>query len=309
MKNQEPTLAQALLNLSDAIEQLALILAKQKSTDSKEGIKKLSVITRKFQHLKKELKPNKKVNSLIKQKHRKGYLRKYLAHRNIHTGNYLDSLLVDRKLFEAANYLADHYRHLEHFYKHLKRNQVLKKDLTHKSNSYNIKYIRKWSEILHKNKLIDGFESYNDNRMQVDIAEIHKATKFINGYWLEVYLRSELSQLFRQNLNRIKSFDILAQVEVQMPDKKTSELDLLIMLNEKVYWFECKSGHIGSDYYKLFKKHRRYLGLPRSRSFLLVPDMNMHQAEATDKKAGMTLLYATGLPLQLEQIFFKTDLR
>ena len=302
-KDTSGSLSQALIELSDAIEQLAVLLAKQKTTENQIGIKELAVVTRRFKQLGKELsKTQQTTRKTIQEKQRKGHLIKFLAEKGIYAGNYIDSLLTDKHLYNAADYLADHYRQLENFYKQLKRSQILKKDLTLKANSIHIEYIKKWSEILHKNKLIDGYVSYNNNRMEIDIAEIHRATKFINGYWLEVFLRSEISQFFRKNLDKIQSFDILAQVEVQMPDKKTSELDLLIMLNEQVYWFECKSGRVGKEYYSLFKKHRKYMQLPRTRSFLLVPDMNLNQAEALDKKAGMTLLYATQLPFQLKKI-------
>ena len=105
----------------------------------------------------------------------------------------------------------------------------------------------------------------------------------------------------RKNIDKISSFDIMAQVEVQTPDRKTSELDLLLMINEKIYWFECKSGQIGAKYYNLFKKHKKYLQLPELQSFLLVPEMNLNQAEAVKQRSGMTLLYATQLENQLNK--------
>jgi hypothetical protein len=297
-----PLLSQILLQLSDAIEELALLLAKEKVTDSNENIKNLHLITQKIKKLQNN-RNNRRQNIL--KKYKKGYIKKYLNVRNIYIGDYVDNLKVDKKLYKIADYLADHYMQLEDFYRQLKRHQNIKRDFIAHTNKSAIAYIRNWSRMLHENKIIDAFTELDKHKIDIDIATVADATMFINGLWLEIFLRAELAKFMRQNLNKINTFDIMAQVKVQLPDRKTSELDLLLMINEKIYWFECKSGQIGSKYYKIFQKHKEYLQLPTSQSFLLVPEMNYNQAQAVKQRSGMTLLYATQIEQQLKQYLLK----
>lgn len=297
-------LSQALLELSDAIEQLALALAQQSNEDRNIGIRKIAVVTKHFKKLQQQLKLESKsrtnYSALIKQKHQKNWLKNFLIKRQIITGDHLNHLRVDKRLLETARFLANHFIELEDFYRQLKRHQYLKKDFEMPTHKQSVKYIRQWSEMLHKNKIIDAF-AFMEQNVDVDIMLIRRATEFINGYWLEILLRGEIARFLHNNINHINSFDIMAQVQIQKPNKKTSELDLLLMINEKVYWFECKSGHIGSKYYKRFKKHFLQLRIPAENAFLIVPEMNINQAEYVKKQTGMTLLYATDLPAQLHQ--------
>jgi hypothetical protein len=298
-----PLLSQILLQLSDAIEELALLLAKQKVADKDESFKKLQLLTQKIKNLQNGNNTDDK--DKLKKKFRKGFIIEYLNKRNIYTGNHINNLHVDQKLYQIADYLVEHYIRLEEFYKTLKHYQNIKRDFITHTNKSAIGYIRNWSRMLHNNKIIDAFTELDRQKIDIDIASVSEATRFINGRWLEIFLRAELAQFMRQNLNKIQSFDIMAQVEVEMPDHKTSELDLLLMINEKIYWFECKSGQIGSRYYNLFKKHKKYLQLPEQQSFLLVPEMNLNQAEAVKQRSGMTLLYATQIEQQLKRYLIK----
>ncbi len=302
---QPNTLSQSLLELSDALELLAFAIAQQKKLDNQAGVKEISLIHKKITQATKNLKKNttQSLITKIKSKHQKGFLQDWLHKKNIYTGKSKPTLKVDNKLAEIAEFLADHYNQLQDFYKQLKRNQNIKKDFVATSKKSSIKYIRKWCNMLHDNKIIDSFYFLDQQTLDIDIAQIHQATYFINGFWLEILLRREIAILLRKNIDKLQSFDILAQVELIKPDKNSSEIDLLIMINQNVYWFECKSGNIGK-YYKVFNHHRKLLQLNSTNSFLVVPAFQMHQAKAVIDKSGMSLLYATQLDNQLHKIFF-----
>ena len=301
------TISKSLLELSDAIENLAMIIADQKQEDNEAQIKQFSLIVKKFSKTTEHITPNEKrafESGQIISKHKKGYLNKWLLDKNIYIGKSVGDLQVSKKLYDVADYLTDHYFLLSDFYSQLKRSQNLKHDFQTHTTKQSISYIRKWCEMLHKNKIIDSFYFMDSSVVDIDIAEIHKATYFINGYWLEIFLRKELAIALRKNIGKIDSFDILAQVEMVKPNKKTSEVDLLFMLNDQVYWFECKSGDIGHTYFERFSEHRRLFDLPSERSLLVVPTMHMNQAESVKRACGMNMLYATLLEQQLEQLLF-----
>ncbi len=296
-------ISQSLLELSDAIEQLAIIIGQQKHFDNNQLEEKLKIVGKKVGKTFRQ--PDKITQSeKILSKYDKDYLERWLVQKNIIPGKRINNLRVDDKLYKVSDYLADHYFQLQFFYEQLKRSQSIKRDFKLKSTKKNISYIRKWCNMLHKNKIIDSFYFLDDLSIDVDLSLIHKATYFINGNWLEIFLRRELALLFRKHIDEIETFDIMAQLEIVKPNQKGSEVDLLIMLNKKVYWFECKSGEIGSFYYKRFKEHRKLLGLSSKHAFLVVPQMRYNQVEAVMRNCGMTTLYANSLSSYLEKLFF-----
>lgn len=302
---QNQKISKSLIELSDAIEQLAMIIAEQNNTEKQEHVSQFNLVVDKFKKTTEQIKPKNKDNKEeILKKYKEGYLKKWLIDKRIYVGKNSNTLQVDKKLYTIADYLSDHYHHLKDFYTQLKKSQNVKKDFKTKTTKQSINYIRKWCNMLHRNKIIDSFQFLNNQLIDIDIAEIHKATYFINGYWLEIFLRNELAKTLRNNLDKIESFDILAQVEIMKPNHKSSEVDLLLMLNQKVYWFECKSGNIGANYYRLFADHQNRFELPFGQSFLLVPDMQMHQARIIKERCGMQTLYATQIEQQLNQYLF-----
>lgn len=302
---QNQKISKSLIELSDAIEQLAMLIAEQNKTEQNEHIAQFSLVVQKFKETTQQIQPtSKNSEEQILQKYQKGFLEKWLIDKRIYVGKSSNTLQVDKKLYTIADYLSDHYHLLKDFYAQLKKSQNVKRDFKAKTTKQSISYIRKWCNMLHRNKIIDSFQFLNNQLIDIDIAEIHNATYFINGYWLEILLRNELAKILRKNIGKIISFDILAQVEIMKPNHKSSEVDLLLMLNQKVYWFECKSGDIGATYYKRFAEHRKRFHLPQEQSFLLVPAMQMHQAEAIKKRCGMQTLYATQIEQQLQQFLF-----
>lgn len=297
-------LSSSLIELSDALEHLAFAIAQQKQLDKTVHIKEFALIDQKFDKIAESLKGKESLEQQIKTKYQKGYIQNWLQQKNIYIGKSTTTLNVDKKLGDIADFLADHYFLLKDFYAQLKKHQNIRKDFASKHTSkQGIKYIRKWCNMLHKNKIIDSFNFLDQNTIDVDIAEIHKATYFINGYWLELLLRREIAQTLRKNINKIQSFDILAQVELIKPNRSSSELDLLLMINKQIYWFECKSGKIGK-YYKVFNQHRKLLKLSPKNAFLVVPAFQMHQAKHAMDYSGMTTLYGTDLEEQLPKILF-----
>ncbi len=299
-------LAVILKELSDALEDLATIIGEQKEID-KDFEKKLrqflKKIPAKYAPPSETLSPRK----ALKKAYRKNFLRLWLTERNFKIGKAIDNFRGDERLFKAAEFLADHYHRLEDFYKQLKINQSRRKEnMLFLSSKETIQYIRKWAEMLVKAKLIDGFRKISGNQVDVDLALIKEATEFVNGFWLEIFLRRELANFLMTHYQEIKAFDILADIHVTYPDHTAGELDLLLMINEHVFWFECKSGQIGEEYYRKYGKiNHNFLHLHDGHSALLLPKMNLHQPAVIKKRTGMEPLFATELDIQLPKLLDK----
>lgn len=296
-------ISQSLLNLSQALEQLAYTLAQSNTKVGEKQVKELAVLVEKFKKdlPLQEIGKGETVEQQLERKHQKGWLENWLQAKGIYVGKHTDHLRVHAQLYGIADYLVDHYRILKDFYAQLKRSQNIKQDFTIRTTTQSVKYIRQWCDMLHQAKIIDGFQIDPQQDVEVDLARIHEATYFINGYWLEILLRMEVGFFIKRHLESIQNFDFMAQVELVHPNRTNTEIDFLLMLNDQVYWFECKSGNIG-EYYRRFAQTRKRLELSLQQSLLLVPEVQFHQAQHTQKIAGMTLVYATELEKQLEDI-------
>lgn len=304
--NNNHKISHSLIELSDAIEQLAMIIAKENGVKTDKSLEQLELVVDKFKKSTKNLaEPETKEPADILSKYKEGYLEDWLIERNLYVGKSITGLHVDKRLSDIAEYLSDHYYHLSDFYSHLKKSQSIKSDFKMRTTKQSFKYIRKWCNMLHSNKIIDAFHSLDDeNSVDVDIATIYEATNFINGQWLEILLRKEIATLLVDNADKIDRFDILAQINFVKPNRTASEIDLLLMLNDKVYWFECKSGHIGEHYFKRFLEHKRHFELPTEQCILVVPASQIHQRTFIRERAGMDLYYGTKLEEQLKKLLF-----
>ena len=301
-------LASSLHDLSEAIEQLAQIIAQQKDDDNDIHIQQFSLITKRFKESTQQLLLKSDVASIKKPKnintlHKKGYIKNWLENNQIMVADGLDNLKADDYLYAAVDYLSDYYEYLLPFYKQLKSSQSVRKNFTHKTTKNSISYIQNWCKILQNLKLIDHYKIQNNESVFIDIAEVHNATYFIYGYWLEVLLRREIAQTLHKNLQQIHSFDIISQVSIVKPNQQLTELDLIIMVNEKIYWFECKSGII-NNYFEKFAEHRKLMGLNEKNAFLLIPHKDANIALHTRRRSGMTALYGTELETKLSEILF-----
>lgn len=299
-------LSHSLHALAQALEQLATTLEQQQQHPDvvARDARALMAITQKIKSGAATAAIKKEPDQHIGARHQKDFLKKWLGQKKIMAVSIVNSLRADSYLYNLVDFLADHYHHLEAFYETLKKNQGIKKNFTFKTPSkQSLKYIRQWCSLLQQHEMIDEFTS-SETEIFVDINEIHKATQFIYGYWLEILLRLEAGNVMRANIDKISSFDIAGSVHIIKPDGSGSELDLLVMLNQKVYWFECKSGIIQS-YYERFKQHRRLLQLPANQSFVVIPSGDGNVAIQTMKRSGMGTLFATDIATQLEEIFLR----
>lgn len=289
-------LQQAVKTLSEAIQQFEQLIVLQKTEEKEHQIKQFAVLASRFRQLSGTM-----LGNAAKDKYQKGWLRKWLTNRNMLPAQAIDTLKGNQFVEQTALYLAENFYELEDFYQQLKYGQSQRRNFVFKPNKNALPYIRKWSELLKQQRFIDSFVERTDG-IFIDIAELADATSFIYGHWLEVLLRVKVANYLRTSIDNITSFDVLSQVHILKPNDQHTELDLLVMINEKVYWFECKAGDIG-DYYKLFKTHQGMLGLTYMQSAAVVPEPNVQLAKNFRQKSNMQCFNAIHIDEQLARFF------
>ena len=237
---------------------------------------------------------------LSRTKFSKHFLKNWLEEKGIWYSGGIASLKSDQKIVQAANFLSKNYNHLKDFYETLKRFHNIRKDFYFVSEKSTLNYILEWSQVLDEIKVIDEVK-ISGGRLDIAIAEIKEATFFINGYWLEVLLKSVVAEFLKNNLDKISTFDVLSQLKVTKPDGNTAEFDLLVMLNNHVFWFECKSGDIGK-YYERFKEHQQILQLDYEHSIALIPEGNPQIVSNFQNRSNMMCFFATDVERQLSNL-------
>ena len=292
------SLAKSLRLLADELKRLAELVEAQKESELLHGSKRLSVIGHAMP---------KSADSRaeeIKAKYEKDFLYNWLLDKDITPIAYESSLKGKKYLVQAAEFLADHYDRLKDFYKKLKMNTGQSRRNFHhiSNNGRHLNFIKKWCAMLEEIEIIDDFKLESEQKVFVDISLLNEAIGFVNGYWLEIYLRSEIANALSMHLQKIHSFDIMAGVQITKADDSKSELDLLLMVNSYVLWFECKTGKI-NEYYERFNEHRKLMQLNSRDSFLLIPEENAQLSINVRKRSGMHLLSATTLEWDLERLF------
>jgi len=289
---------QSLMELADSID----LLAEQiKTMDALEATNEFMELHKEFEEITENYSLERK--ETWSKKYRKGYLKEWLRDRGLEPAQATEGLSSDRYLTKTAEYLADNFSKLEEFYKSLKNGQSVRRNFNFLDHGNAMAYISTWCQMLKNHEIID-YVIEKQNGFYVDIAEMKLATFFINGYWLELLLRSEIGDLIKNNGDKIDSFDILSGVEILKPDNSLTEFDLMLMVNEQVYWFECKSGDIGR-YYKLFNEHRKLIDLDYKNAVAVIPSPNVQIASNFRKRSQMQTFSATDLQAQLNRILFK----
>lgn len=292
-------LTRALRELADSIDQLADLVETQRGLDQEEPVKMLGVIRQRFGQL---TGPAAWSSEVLAERHIRGFLRRWLHTRQVVPARGDESLKGSGYLEDTARYLAQNFEHLDEFYKRLKTGQSRKRNFTYRGSRVALPYIKQWCKMLKSERLIDNVIEKSDE-VFIDVAEVAQAVSFINGYWLEILLRAKVAKVLKENAAKVECYDVLSQVHVVKPDGTVTEIDLLLMINEQTYWFECKSGEIGT-YYDLFKTHRRLLGLSERQSVAVVPEDNVDLIANFRQRSGMKCFGAGRLEEQLTHLIF-----
>lgn len=291
--------------LADAMDLLADCIEQQKFADIEAESRELAVLVQRLRQ--KSITDSKSAaGEPLLRKRRNGYLLEWLQQLGITVMDSQANLRADTYLHQAAEYLVNNFNFLHEFYKAFKYGQGQQKDFTFKTNAQSIRYIREWCKMLHDQKFIDRYEVRANGDLFIDVSSLHEAIVFINGFWLEIILRGRIANWLQKHKDRIDHFDVLSGVKIVKENGTPSELDLLLFLNGQVFWFECKSGHIG-DYYELFLEHRRMLSLEYHQCGMIITQPNSNIEQNAKKRAGMSTFDALHMD-KLEKFIFTLDM-
>jgi hypothetical protein len=108
---------------------------------------------------------------------------------------------------------------------------------------------------------------------------------FLTGSWLERYIKEKVAKVLRsKNLPH----EIALGYQVVLPGGEPMELDVLVMVQGRVFWFEAKTGEFQAHISK-YSRIRKLLGLRPQESFLVLLGMDKARAKELSALHEMTV--------------------
>ncbi len=131
-------------------------------------------------------------------------------------------------------------------------------------------------------------------------ARSPNAINFFTGQWFERYVYLVFSQIMREHNRR---FHVLHGVQVNLPNDRGAELDWLFWPEGETtpIWIEAKTGDYQKHVHK-YERIRRMLGLPVSRSLLVILGLDERTVEQLNGLYGLTIVNEVGLRQALEDL-------
>jgi hypothetical protein len=187
-----------------------------------------------------------------------------------------------KKVFETdydqiAKFIGEKYEFIEKLYKELRQsiaNGCEKRTLDLLlTNSLHLGHICQLGELLDDYQFFAEYNYYKSPLKRMDFKHTTDREKinFINGHWLESYVHLKMIE----ELNALKTslgidfqFTILKNIKLKLEGGKEAEFDIILEVNQNVFWLEAKSENMNKESLnKHFKKYDDY-----SRIFRMGPE-------------------------------------
>lgn len=231
-----------------------------------------------------------------------GVLVDYLKKHKVVVFEGQDDLDRNEAFEHLARHLGQHYGALAKFYDKMKK-QVA-------ANRGGRISIDSWSErersaavqfgtLLHRHGMLKDFYYHRSPRKELRVIPTKDGStaQFLTGGWLEIYVTWMLMRKLKGTRNAA-DYQVLQNVKGTLPegpdfDGGEFEADLMAVIQGKMLWIECKTGH-WQDYSARFKKLVKVFGTDRASAGLLL--LNAPDSATCRRATDMLDMTLLGLP-------------
>ena len=221
-------------------------------------------------------------NSVIALLEKKGI--EVIKHRQTQEG--------DELLDSIACYMAKYYSFLE------KLHNNIKASIANKVGFYYSLYGKSQQEIqsctllcnkLYRAKILHHY--YYDKRRKIIRGLVHLHSdiiQFLNGGWFE---RAILG-IVKEKFTECKNVEFLVNPHIRFTNGDRFELDILFLVDNQLFWIECKTGkHCNyKDCLSKYCRHREKLGVVKDNAFLVSLGLSEEDANKWTKLWTITVV-------------------
>jgi hypothetical protein len=217
--------------------------------------------------------------------------------KNYSTGEELEQLL------KIAYKLGEKYQLLRPFYLRLKSILGQGGDFTLKMKEFPSVQI---SEILNFCRQLQelGFISYTYKNspfftLRVIFHPNPTAINLFSGHWLEKWAKVKIvEELKRRGLQ----FGYLQELQVELPDQKDDEFDLLFEVEGERFVVECKTANFEDKIQKFSERAGKFLGLPPNRRIFLLLEASEEQRKGLEQLYNLQVESLESFPTGIKNL-------
>ncbi|SDE58117.1 hypothetical protein SAMN04488243_10475 [Thermus arciformis] len=196
----------------------------------------------------------------------------------------------EKVLTRLALFLGDRYPSLEKLYERLKQSLSTKRQFElslSEASQEEIANSTQFCTMLKQYALLTSYHyKSEERRIRAKASTEGWVQNFLTGGWLERYVAERLRKYLRsKNLPH----EVAVGYQLVLPNGEAMELDVLVRVGEKVYWFEAKTGEFQAHIAK-YAGLKKVLGLSQKESFLVLLGMDKARAKELSALHGLTVV-------------------
>ncbi|WP_167481848.1 hypothetical protein [Thermus caldilimi] len=196
----------------------------------------------------------------------------------------------EKVLTRLALFLGDRYPSLEKLYERLKQSLSTKRQFElslSEASQEEIANSTQFCTLLKQYALLTSYHyKSEERRIRAKASTEGWVQNFLTGGWLERYVAERVRKFLRsKNLPH----EVAVGYQVALPNGDAMELDVLVRVGERVYWFEAKTGDFQAHIAK-YAGLKKVLGLSARESFLVLLGMDKARAKELSALHGLTVV-------------------
>ncbi|GAA6735199.1 PDDEXK family nuclease [Thermus oshimai] len=196
----------------------------------------------------------------------------------------------EKVLTRLALFLGDRYPSLEKLYERLKQSLSTKRQFElslAEASQEEIANSTQFCTLLKQYALLTSYHyKSEERRIRAKASTEGWVQNFLTGGWLERYVAEKLKKFLRsKNLPH----EVAVGYQVTLPGGEAMELDVLVRVGERFFWFEAKTGEFQAHIAK-YAALKKTLGLSGRESFLVLLGMEKTRAKELSALHGLTVV-------------------
>lgn len=215
-------------------------------------------------------------------------IKQYLAARNIQVRKIPGDEVITSLVENIAEFMGQKYQKIKKLLDPIKRSMNTGTYINLDLKNYGqeeVSSICHLGKSLHEIAYLTEYRYHKSPRFMLSCLpnRIPQAINFVNGKWLEIYIKLTLRK-FLQQVRGLGTYSILMNPQIVLPNGDVFELDALLQADDAFYWIEAKTGDY-QNYVDRYSKMGNLLGIPEEHRFLVLAEMNQ------EKSADLTSLF------------------
>lgn len=222
-------------------------------------------------------------------------IEEFLRSKNISIKSVREEDEADKVLDRIALFMGNRYSNIKNLYQKMKKNlnegTGFRLDLkNHKQEE--IADITQLCNNLYEIAFLEEYKYFKSPKyiLQGKVNKIPKAINFLNGGWLERYIKSAVIEIIKSISNPIPlNYSYLKNPQIILPNGDYFELDIIFKIENEYFWFEAKTG----DYQRYIHKYSKVaeiLDLDFKHAYMILTDITKEGAEALRGIFKMTVV-------------------